>query len=282
MHYFLRGDQYWSNVLDEAESRIVEQRLKEEGVEIHYRTELAEVLQDKGVVKGVRTKAGQFYPCELVAVAIGVVPQRELAERAGIRIDRGVMVDEYLRTSEKDVFAAGDVAQVYDRLTKKSVLDSLWGPARQQGFTAGKNMAAALLGQEMTPYEKGIAFNVTRLANLTTTIIGTVGQGRDDDLMGIARGDSEVWRQLPGAIAAQTGFDVNNLRLLVGASTLIGAVVMGDQALSRPIQHLVAEQVDISSIREQLLMPGADVADIVANFWCQYQSYEVDTGESNR
>lgn len=271
VHYFLRGDHYWSNVLDEAESRIIEHRLKEEGVQIHYQTELAEILHEKDSVTGVKTKAGQMIPCDMVAVAIGILPRRELAQDAGIKIDRGVLVDEYLRTSEVDIFAAGDVAQVYDPLTKKSVLDSLWGPARQQGFTAGRNMAACRLGKPLTAYEKGIAFNVTRLANLTTTIIGTVGGGRDNDLIGIARGDSEVWRQLPDAIAAQSGFDVNRLRLMVGEKTLVGAVVMGNQTLSRPLQHLVAEQIDITSICGDLLAPQVDIAEVIADFWCQYQ-----------
>ena len=52
---------------------------------------------------------------------------------------------------------------------------------------------------------KLVPFNVTRLAGLTTTIIGTVGRGRDDDLVGIARGDSETWRQLADCMIAQTG-----------------------------------------------------------------------------
>ena len=67
-----------------------------------------------------------------------------------------------------------------------------------------------------TAYIKSAPFNVTRLAGLTTTIIGAVGRGRDDDLVGIARGDSETFRSLPDAISAQSGFDVNRLRLLIG------------------------------------------------------------------
>jgi NAD(P)H-nitrite reductase large subunit len=98
-----------------------------------------------------------------------------------------------------------------------------------------------------------------------------VGQGRDEDLIGIARGDSETWRQPPDAISAQSDFDVNRLRLLVGESTLLGAIVMGDQTLSHAIQHLVANQVDISPVREQLLSPKAQLADIIANFYIEWK-----------
>lgn len=264
-HYFLRRERYWSNVLDETESSIVEHRLVEEGVKIHYHTDLAEILGKRGRVAGVLTADGKQVKCGLVAVAIGIRPRKELAEAAGLEVERGILVDEYLSSSYPDIFAAGDVAQVYDPILEKSILDSLWGAARSQGSAAGSNMAGGA-----TPYHKPIAFNVTRLAGLTTTIIGAVGCGEDDDLMGIARGDSETWRELPDVITAQDNFEVNRLRLSVGAHTLRGAIVMGDQTLSRPVHQLVSEQVDITTIREQLLAPGAPIADLIADFYTQW------------
>jgi NAD(P)H-nitrite reductase large subunit len=265
VHYFLRGDRYWGNVLDESESRLVEHRLKEDGVHIHFNTELEAVLEKRGRVAGVRTKDGKTWPCELLAVAIGVVARKELGEAAGLHVERGILVDEHLQTSDPDIYAAGDVAQVYDPISGKSVLDSLWAPARQQGTAAGLNMA----GKSVT-YLKTVAFNVTRLAGLTTTIIGQIGGGQDADTEGIVRGDSEVWRQLPDAIAAQSGFSVNHVRLLVGPTTIQGAILIGDQTLSRPLQRLVADQVDITSIRSRLLEPGAPLAELIADFWTVY------------
>ena len=252
--------------MDETESRIVENRLQEEGVKIHYHTELAEILTKRGRVAAVRTTAGQEIKSDMVAVAVGIRPHKKLATRCGIQTDRGILVNERQQTSEPDIYAAGDVAQVYDPVNGSYVLDSLWGLARNQGTVAGLNMA----GENHT-YRKPVPFNVTRLANLTTTIIGTVGKGVDKDLVGIARGDSETWRQLPEAIAAQSDFDVNRLRVLVGHHTLVGAVVMGDQTLSRPLQHLVARKVDITPYRERLLQPGAPIGDLVADMWTSCQ-----------
>src|SRR5688572_8496894 len=262
VHYLLRGDRYWSNVLDDQESRIVEHRLQEERVTLHYHAEAVEVTGQNGRVSGVRLLNGPELKCDLVAYAIGIRPRVELAKQAGLTIDRGILVNEYLQTNDPDIFAAGDVAQVYDPMSGRSILDSLWNPARQQGHTAGLNMAG-----RKTPYVKSPPFNVTRLAGLTTTIIGTVGRGRDDDLVGIARGDSETWRQLPDALVAQTGFEVNRLRLLVGEKTLLGALVMGDQKLSFPLEKIISGSVDISPIRERLLAPNAKVGDILAEFW---------------
>ncbi len=265
VHYLLRGDRYWSNVLDEQESRIVEARLQEEGVTLHFRSELTEVLGKGGKVGGVRLQNGQILKCDILAYAIGIKPRIELAREADLTLDRGILVNEFLQTNDPDIYSAGDVAQAYDPATGRSVLDSLWTPAREQGYTAGLNMA----GQKKS-YIKSSPFNVTRLAGLTTTIIGTVGHGRDEDIVGIARGDSETWRELPNALVAQGGFDVNRVRIIVGEKTLIGAVVMGDQTLSTPLQKIIAKKIDISSMREKLLSRDAKIADVVVDFWSKH------------
>ena len=193
---------------------------------------------------------------------------------SGLNTPKGIWVDDTLQTSEPEIYAAGDVAEVFSALTGKTQLNTLWPLARDQGRVAGLNMAldpnAELL---YTSYQQGVPFNVTRLGGLTTTIIGAVGSGRDEDLLGIARGDSETWRKLPDAIAAQANFEVNRLRVLIAEKaetcTLIGGVVMGDQTLSRPLQQIVSRQLPIDSIRDRLLQPGAPIADLLATFWAE-------------
>ncbi|MBK9007644.1 MAG: NAD(P)/FAD-dependent oxidoreductase [Anaerolineae bacterium] len=262
VHYLLRGDRYWSGVLDEHESKIVEARLQVEGVTLHHHAEVIEVMGKKNRAIGARLLDGRTLKCDMVAYAIGIRPRLELARQAGLAVDRGILVNEFMQTNDPYIFAAGDVAQVYDPVVGRSVLDSLWGPARQQGYAAGLNMAG-----KTSAYVKASPFNVTRLAGLTTTIIGAVGGGHDEDLVGIARGDSETWRSLPDALVAQSGFDVNHLRLMVGEQRLLGAVVMGDQTLSYPLQKIVSERIDISSIREKLLAADARIGDVVVEFW---------------
>jgi NAD(P)H-nitrite reductase large subunit len=264
--YLLRGDRYWANVLDPHESQIVEKRLAEEGVTLRHHADLAEILGRGGKVTGVRLKDGQTIRCDLLAYAIGIRPRMELVAETGLDFERGILVDEHLQTSDPDIFAAGDVAQAFDPLSGRAVLDSLWNPAREQGHAAGLNMAGC-----RTAYLKSAPFNVTRLAGLTTTIIGAVGHGLDEDVFGIARGDSETWRDLPHAIVAQSGFDVNHMRLLVGERTLVGAVLMGDQTLSWPLQKMIAGGADISPIRDRLLAPDAPIADLIAAYWMEWR-----------
>lgn len=265
VQYLLRGNRYWSNVLDEHESRIVEARLQEEGVTLQFRSEVSEIIGRGGKVTGIRLLDGRAMKCDMVAFAVGIKPRLDLARTADIALDRGILVNEFLQTNDPQIFAAGDVAQVYDPLSGRSVLDSLWSPAREQGYTAGLNMA----GQKK-PYLKAVPINVTRLAGLTTTIIGAVGGGVDEDVVGIARGDSETWRQLPDAIVVQGGFEVNHVRVLIGEDRIIGAVVMGDQKLSAPLQAMVSKKINIASIRDTLLRKDVKIADVLVDFWSHH------------
>ncbi len=262
VHYLMRGDRYWGNVLDYFESKIVEERLREKGVHLHHFAGLTEIVGKHNHVHSVRLKDGSSIDCDLLACAIGVQPQTQLAKAAALNVERGILVNEHMQTNDPNIFAAGDVAQAYDLRSRRWVVDSLWNTAREQGTIAGWNM----VGQKVA-YFKSVPLNVTRLAGLTTTIIGLVGRGSDDDLTGIARGDSETWRQLPDVMVAQSGFQVNRLRVMVGEQTLIGAIAMGDQTLSMALEKIISNQVNISRIRGALLSPTVDISDVLAKFW---------------
>jgi NAD(P)H-nitrite reductase large subunit len=264
VHLLIRTAHYWSNVLDEIESKIIERKLYDDGVIIHAESELVRVLGKDGRVTGIRMASGEQIDCDLLAYGIGIQPRLGLASEAGILCERGILVDEHLCTNLTDIYAAGDVAQVYDPASGRSVLDSLWSPAREQGKVAGMNMAGYT-----SAYLKPVPFNVTRLAGLTTTIIGAVGSGQAGEPLTIARGDSETWRDIPDAIIAQSGFEVNHLRLMVASKTIVGAIVIGDQKLSSALQVIIRDRVDITPIREQLIAADAPIADIMAQFWAQ-------------
>jgi NADPH-dependent 2,4-dienoyl-CoA reductase/sulfur reductase-like enzyme len=266
VHYFMRSARYWSDVLDETESHIVLERLKHEGVILHTNTQVKQAIGSGGKLSAVQTEAGETIPCHVLAVAIGVRPRIDLAKKAGLPVDRGVLVNAYLQTSVPDIFAAGDVAQVHDPITGKGTVDVLWSTALVQGRVAGANMTGAGIG-----YVKGIPFNVTQLGGLKVTIVGAVGRGKDDDLVSIARGDAEAWRLLPKAWVLADQNDVNRLRLMLDQRRLVGALVMGDQTWSRPLQRLIAAQADISPIRDALIQGGKDALGKLAEYYQQWQ-----------
>jgi NAD(P)H-nitrite reductase large subunit len=261
VHYFLRGTRYWSDVLDESESRIVMDRLRHEGVTLHTQTQVKQALGENGRLIGVETQAGMQMPCTVLGVAIGVRPRADLARKAGLKVNKGILVNEYLETGAADVYAAGDVAEVFDPQHGTTTLDVLWPTALAQGKVAGANMAG-----QRRPYVKGVAFNVTMLTNLRTTIIGAVGGGVNEDLVTITRGESETWRMPPQSWLISDRDDVNRLRLLVGERTLIGALVMGDQTWSRVLQRAITAKLDITPIRAALMSGGPEALSHLARF----------------
>jgi NAD(P)H-nitrite reductase large subunit len=263
VHYFMRKDRYWSNVLSESESRIVEQALLREGVEIHSFTELARIHGRDGRVTAAESGDGTRIPCDLVAVAVGVRPRIELAAAAGLECGRGILVDQYLRSSDHHVFAAGDVAEVCDARTGHRVLDVLWNTAVTKGRVAGLNMATA----PVHTFAEGTPLNVTRLAGLHATIIGTVGNGEDADLEGIARGDSQIWSELCDAAIVEAQRGDAHIRLALEEGAIVGAVVVGDQALSFPLQELIEARVDLSAIEAALEAPEAPIVELINAAW---------------
>jgi hypothetical protein len=74
---------------------------------------------------------------------------------------------------------------------------------------------------------------------------------------------------MPDALVAQADFEVNRLRLMVGEQFLEGALLMGDQTLSRAIHRLVVDKVDITPIREKILNHNQSLADIIGDFWTE-------------
>jgi 3-phenylpropionate/trans-cinnamate dioxygenase ferredoxin reductase subunit len=123
----------------------------EHGVRLRMGTSV-EAFVGRERVEGVRTGDGETIPCDFVVVGVGVEPRTALAERAGIAVEDGVLVDEHLRTSAPDVFAAGDVANAWHPFFGARVRVEHWANALNQGPAAARSMLGGAEPYERLPY----------------------------------------------------------------------------------------------------------------------------------
>ncbi|MEX2971647.1 NAD(P)/FAD-dependent oxidoreductase [Streptomyces sp. C184] len=117
----------------------------EHGVDLRCGTRITEITGSGGAADGVRLADGTRIAADAVIVGVGITPNSEPAAAAGLRVDNGVVVDERLRTSDPDIYAAGDVANAYHPVLDRHLRVEHWANALHQPRTA----ARAMLGQDV-------------------------------------------------------------------------------------------------------------------------------------
>jgi len=127
---------------------------REHGVDLHLGTGVRELVGADGRVTGVRLDDadGTVLPAELVLVGVGIRPRTELAEQAGLAVSNGIDTDEHLRTSDPDVWAAGDVANAWHPGLSQRVRVEHWENARQEGRVAAEAMLGKDSAHDRLPY----------------------------------------------------------------------------------------------------------------------------------
>ncbi|MFD4395758.1 NAD(P)/FAD-dependent oxidoreductase [Kitasatospora sp. NPDC058478] len=123
---------------------------RDHGVQLRFGVEVTELTGSGGTVSGVRLGDGTTVPADAVVVGIGITPATGLAEAAGLEVDNGIKTDQQLRTSDPDVYAAGDVANAYHPLFDTHLRVEHWANAVNQPQTA----ARAMLGHPDAVYDR--------------------------------------------------------------------------------------------------------------------------------
>lgn len=141
----------WARFADRTLAGFFQDYAAEKGVTFHTNETVTEI---RGVDRpaSVLTRSGKELPCDFVCVGVGIVPNVELAQQAGLKVDNGVVVNERLESSHPDVYAAGDVASYLDPVFGKRRRVEHWGHAEYSGQLAGQNMAGARNAYDLLTY----------------------------------------------------------------------------------------------------------------------------------
>ena len=209
---------------------------RDHGVDLRLGVKVS-AIEKRGTRSVVRLGNGSTVAADLVVVGIGVTPNTGLAEAAGITTDNGIVVDEQLRTSDPDVFAAGDVASAQHPVLGQRIRVEHWDTAIEQGAVAARNM----LGQDVA-YDR-LPYFFTDQYDLGMEYVGHVGPDRYDEV--ILRGDTSGARRF-------TAFWMRDGHVLA-------AMHANDWDAIEPIRKLVGTTVSAGQLRDQSV-PLAETA----------------------
>lgn len=216
--------------LDEVTGGILERQLMNNGIALRIGRTVKEVLSDgKGDVCGIVLDNGRRLRCEILILAVGTRPRTELAEKAGIRINRGIVVDRLMMTSVSDIYAAGDVTEAYDALRNEGSVIAIVPLAYEQGRVAGCNMAGG-----HRQYSGGIAMNSINVYRLPIMTMGSANQRSDAyEVQAFRRG--KVYR-----------------KLVFEGNRLVGAVLVGEIDYAGILTRFIRSRTDITQIKKEL------------------------------
>jgi 3-phenylpropionate/trans-cinnamate dioxygenase ferredoxin reductase component len=140
-----------SLVLDAETSGFIESFLRQQGITVLTNTAAAHFVGEQGRVRAVVTNTGAALEADLVAVGVGIAPNTELAAAAGLSVDNGVLVNEYLEAAP-GVYAAGDIARYYSPPLGRQLRVEHYDVALQHGRVAGTNMTGGQRSYTELPY----------------------------------------------------------------------------------------------------------------------------------
>ncbi|MFT4787034.1 MAG: 3-phenylpropionate/trans-cinnamate dioxygenase ferredoxin reductase subunit [Cyclobacteriaceae bacterium] len=168
--YLVREPHFWSIVLPEGEAKLIDRHIIAQGIDLRLSTELDVINDDgNGRVKSIRTKSGEEIKADFVGLTVGVSPNIKWLKETELETDRGILVDEFLKTNQKDVYAIGDCVQVRSPQPDRRPIETVWYTGRIMGET----VAGTLTGTPKS-YQPGIWFNSAKFFDIEYQTYGYV------------------------------------------------------------------------------------------------------------
>lgn len=231
-------------VLDNFGAQLVKEVFEEQGATVLTGTSVTVILPRKGnkaSAGGVQLSNGKKISADIIIVATGVTPRKELAEKAGIKTNKGILVNDRMETSAKDVYAAGDVTEGYDLIFKTHRPLLIWPNAFLQGRVAGANMA----GKDER-YEGGIAMNSTTFFGYPIASAGLANPENEEDyqILQFKKPKERIYR-----------------RLVIKNDRLVGFITAGKISSNGLLVNLIKNQTNIKGIKKELLNLNLSLVD---------------------
>lgn len=217
--------------LDQDGATILKNRIASLGIDIRLGAKTAEIL-GKETAQGILLDSGKKVLGDLVLVSAGMRSNTNLALEAGIKVNRGVTVDEHLRTSADDVYAVGDVAEFEGKVY------GIIPAALEQATVA----AANILGEEHATYTGTVPSNTLKIVGIDLTS------------MGIVNPEEPKYKEIKKTDHKKGVYK----KLVLDKGKIVGAILLGDKRGVTSLRKLIAQETDITKYKDSILNDNFD------------------------
>lgn len=231
------------SILDDEASAVMSDALGKVGVSVYTGTSLERIMP--GEASGYKEKGGRrasgeallsdgsMLRFDMLLITIGTRPNTEVVKNTPILCRRGILVDQYMQTSEEGIYAAGDVAEMTDSMPGGYVSVYIWPNAMAQGKCAAANMA----GQREAFSNSSFALSMVQLRDMPFQSMGQVNPRMNNgEVLTFCDRSSGLYK-----------------RIILQNNQVKGMVLIGDTGTARAISGLIRNGTDVSGYKEQLL-----------------------------
>ncbi|HUQ67854.1 MAG TPA: molybdopterin-dependent oxidoreductase [Flavitalea sp.] len=228
--------------LDPLGSQLLHEELVSKGVDVYYNDEIERFLGDK-TIAGIHLKSGLQLQAQAVVIAIGTVPNIEIAKACGIEYKRGILVDEYLQSNDKNIFAIGEIAEF------KGFLYGITAAAEQQA-----EIVARYLNGDISKYYTGsLLMNILKMHGTHLCSMGEVECPADPSYEEVVFIDK-----------AKRYYK----KCIIHNDKLVGAILIGDKSEFLEFRNLIENKLELSEKRLQLLRSGKASEPVIGKVVC--------------
>jgi ferredoxin-nitrate reductase len=237
--------------LDLLGSQMLHEELTDKGIDIYYNDEIERFI-GKDSVEGIRLKSGVLINCQAIVIAVGTVPNTELAKDCGLKCQRGVVVNEYLQTSDPSVYAIGEIAEF------NNFLYGITAAAEEQA-----EIMSRYLGGDISKYYQGsLLMNILKMHGTELCSLGEVECP-----------DDPAYEEIVFIDKSKRFYK----KCIIHNDRLIGAILIGDKTEFVEFRHLIANKIELSEKRLQLLRSNHLAEPVIGKLVCSCSN----VGEGN-
>lgn len=226
------ADRILSATFDQRASLIIEESLKKIGCRVITGNTVTQIKGTKKVQQ-IILKDGMKISADMLILAIGVKPNVDLVKGTPIKINKGILVNDFMQTNVEGIYAAGDCTEGKDILLEANCPIAIWPVAREQGKIAGYNMSG-----KKVKYNGNFLMNSVELAGIPTISVGLTNppEEKNYEVIDYFKPEESVYK-----------------KVVIKDNQIVGAIFINQIDRAGIYTGLIREKVNVSSFKEHLL-----------------------------